>query len=412
LLVEGGAAPKDADIIATGTAVCNDQPAYERDWMSNHAPRVYSVGDVAFSGHECPAYLEEQSEYVAAPAPADRIYILRGLGDCASLTFDESQVFDRYSNKSAPMPGDYIAATYHYTGAVPGDWVSGNETYTFIHLVPTNVAEGGTPVGTAATGVVRSQTSSGPNCYDMSKREPHSLEGRLKGVIFPEQPNFTDVRKGDDPVEGYLLQLDTSICIQGDDSGSADPSVQFSEVQVYPQNWDLKIEAAMRSMLGYQVRVELASAQSAMTGHDHRPLVAQVSGIVPMEANATGSVIPRTISPRSVAVDQEQGLGEASTTVRAFYEALSIGSGEAASNLIVPEKRMSGPYASASISKFYGPLPEPLRLVQLKSQGPSEYLVSYHFRKGSRACDGRAIVTTTQRDGLNLISKISPLDGC
>jgi TonB family protein len=264
----------------------------------------------------------------------------------------------------------------------------------------------------AQPAVAHASSATASACFDLSKREPHSLEGRLRGVIFPEQPNFTDVRKGDDPVEGYLLQLDTGVCIQGDDSGSADPTVQFSEVQVYPQNWDLKIEAAMRSMLGYQVRVELASAQAAMTGHDHRPLVAQVSAIVPTDANAAASVIPRTMSPRSVAVDQEQGLGEASTSVRAFYEALSIGSGEAASSLVVPEKRTAGPYAPDSISRFYGPLPEPLRLIELKPQGSSEYLVKYTYGTSTRRCQSRAIVTTTQRDGLNLIEKIHELEGC
>jgi hypothetical protein len=251
-------------------------------------------------------------------------------------------------------------------------------------------------------------------CFDLSRREPHSLEGTLVGAIFAEQPNFADVRKGDDPVEGYLLQLDTSICIREDDNeyGAADPKVQISEVQVYPKNWDLTTEAAMRSLLGYKVRIELASAQSEMTGHDHRPLVAQVGNIVPLDANAARTVIRRTMPPRTDPVAQEQGIGEASTTVRAFYDALSFGSGEMASSLVVPEKRGTGPYAPDSISRFYGPLPEPLRLVELKPQGSAEYLVRYVYGTSTRHCQGRALVTTTQRDGLNLIEKIHPLDGC
>ena len=129
--IEQGTADADADVIATGTAVCNDPTAYEKEWMSSHAPRIYSVGDITLSGHTCQAYLEEQSEYVYAGGPADRIYLLRGLGECSSLTFDESKIFNKDSNPSAPMPGDYIVATYHYTGVMSKDWVSEDHTYPF-----------------------------------------------------------------------------------------------------------------------------------------------------------------------------------------------------------------------------------------------------------------------------------------
>ena len=102
-------------------------------------------------------------------------------------------------------------------------------------------------------------------------------------AIFAEQPNFADVRKGDDPVGGYLLQSITASAFKRAiaNMGLPTPAWRISEVQLVPEDLDLKIEAAMRSLLGYKVRIELASAQSAMTGHDHRPLVAQVSAIVP-----------------------------------------------------------------------------------------------------------------------------------
>jgi len=241
-------------------------------------------------------------------------------------------------------------------------------------------------------------------CFDLSKQEPHFLEGKLRSTVFADEPGYADARNGDDPVEGYLLQLDTSICIQGDDY--ADPKVQISEVQVYPKDWDLQIEAAMRSLLGYHVRVTLAGAQGEMTGHDHRPLVAQVGAIVLLDEKVAGMVIPRTMSPRTTWPEIE------STTVLAFYEALSLGNGDVASSFVVSEKRSTGPYAPESINRFYGPLPEPLRLRELKAQGPNEYLVKYTYGTSTRRCQGRAIVTTTQRDGLNFIEKIHPLDGC
>lgn len=241
-------------------------------------------------------------------------------------------------------------------------------------------------------------------CFDLSKQEPHSLEGKLRSTVFADEPDYQDVRKGDNPVEGYLLDLDTSICLKGDES--ADPKVQISEVQVYPKNWDLQIEAAMRSLVGYQVRVTLFGAQGEMTGHDHRPLVAQVSNIVLIDPSAVGSVIPRTMSPRATWVEIP------STTVFAFYEALSLGNGELASSFVVAEKRSAGPFAPESINRFYGPLPEPLRLMEMKAQGPNEYLVKYTYGTSTRRCRGRALVTTTQRDGLNFIERVHELEGC
>jgi TonB family protein len=241
-------------------------------------------------------------------------------------------------------------------------------------------------------------------CFDLSKQEPHSLEGKLRSTVFADEPDYQDVRKGDDPVEGYLLDLDTSICLQGDES--ADPKVQISEVQVYPRDWDLQIEAAMRSLLGYRVRVTLYGVQGEMTGHDHRPLVAQVSNIILLDTNAASSVIPRTMSPRATWVEIP------STTVFAFYEALSLGNGELASSFVVAEKRSAGPFAPESIDRFYGPMPEPLRLMEMKAQGPNEYLVKYTYGTSTRRCQGRAIVATTLRDGLTFIERIHELEGC
>jgi hypothetical protein len=79
---------------------------------------------------------------------------------------------------------------------------------------------------------------------------------------------------------------------------------------------------------------------------------------------------------------------------------------------VIPEKRATGNFAPASISLFYGSLIEPLRLTELRLQGPGEYLVGYQFRASSRRCRGRAVVTMTQREGAILIEKIHLLDGC
>jgi hypothetical protein len=124
------------------------------------------------------------------------------------------------------------------------------------------------------------------------------------------------------------------------------------------------------------------------------------------KAGAPPSASPA--APTSTVDEADAG----ATTVRAFYAALGRGDGEAASNFVIPEKRGAGPFAPDSISRFYGSLIEPLKLTDLKPQKPGEYLVGYQFRASSRRCQGRAIVTMTQREGLSLIDKIHPLDGC
>jgi len=235
----------------------------------------------------------------------------------------------------------------------------------------------------------------------------------LVGEIFAGRPNYTDVRKGDYPEPAYILKLRDSICVRSDDADiPADPSVRISEVQLFAQDQEPATSAAMHSLLGLDVQVQLTSMNVATTGHDHEPLVAAARSITIEDSAVANKVIPRVISPQTQDGDQSEEVGTAATTVRAFYDALSFGDGEAASAMVVPEKRASGPYAPDSISRFYGPMPEPLTLTQIKLHGPGEYLVGYKFRMATRSCHGRAIVTTIARDRMNLIERIQPLDGC
>ncbi len=245
-------------------------------------------------------------------------------------------------------------------------------------------------------------------CFDLAKHEPHELSGTLVSRTFAGRPEFTDVRKGDEPETVYLLKLDHNICIGGDEA--ANPGVQFAEVQLRSAP---ALEPILRALLGLGVRLQFSGASPEQTGHDHRPLVAVVSDVQRLDDPEQRTVLPRTIAPApAFAAAQMDEVGTAATTVRAFYEALGRGDGNSASELVVPEKRQSGPFAADSLSRFYGPLPEPLSLRALRAQGGGQYLASYTFGTGSRRCDGRAIVSTTQREGLNLIEGIHPLDGC
>ena len=97
--------------------------------------------------------------------------------------------------------------------------------------------------------------------------------------------------------------------------------------------------------------------------------------------------------------------------VRGFYDALGRGNGAEASKFIVSESR-SGPFSPEAMSRFYGGLEEPLRLVHLQPIGPDQFFVRYVFRIGARRCFGRAIATTVTRGGSNFISDVKAIDGC
>lgn len=110
--------------------------------------------------------------------------------------------------------------------------------------------------------------------------------------------------------------------------------------------------------------------------------------------------------PRSVAT----GGGEAA--VRTFYSALRAGDGGSAAAQVVPEKRGSGAFSPAAITRFYGRLPEPLRLTNVESVGGEAYRVHYRYSAGRSRCNGTAVVRVTNRGGRELIRSIEALSGC
>ncbi len=279
---------------------------------------------------------------------------------------------------------------------------------------PAPAATASGPAHVATPQPVIATASGQSECFDIAQHQPRSLDGKLVGTIFPDRPEFTDVRKGDDPVAGYVLKLQNSICIRSSSGGDdgADPSVRILEVQLAPADQNAHIEGALRSLVGFDVHVEFASAQGAMTAHDQRPLVGLVNGISPRDTPAAGTVVPRIMTAQPYTANEDSEVGTPATTVRGFYYALGLGNGESAADFIIPEKRSSGPFAADSITHYYGPMAEPVRVIDLKPQGANEFLVTYSYGSTTHHCQSHALVTTTQRDGLNLIEKIHQLDGC
>jgi len=236
--------------------------------------------------------------------------------------------------------------------------------------------------------VLLAATAAEAGCYDLRKSEPHELTGVLSHRIFAGPPSYEDVQKGDAPEPGYILTLAQPICLEGDEF--ADPTTPFNEVQLVGTDQSESKLAAMKDMT---VTATLERPMAAHTGHHHRPLVAWVTDIVSAE-------------------DITEEYGTAASTIRAFYYALAAGDGATASNYVVPEKRSKPAFSAGALSAFYGNLSEPLTLIDIKSQGATDYLVRYSFRSASGVCDGKALVTTTKRKGANFIKSIKALNGC
>ncbi len=99
-------------------------------------------------------------------------------------------------------------------------------------------------------------------------------------------------------------------------------------------------------------------------------------------------------------------------TVRAFYEALGAGDGEAASAQVVAEKRSSRAFSPDAISQFYGRLPDPIRLTTIAPLAPGIYRVRYRYSTGRSRCNGGAVVSLTNRGGRDLIRSIRAMGDC
>jgi hypothetical protein len=99
--------------------------------------------------------------------------------------------------------------------------------------------------------------------------------------------------------------------------------------------------------------------------------------------------------------------------VRSFYFALGHADGVKASRLVIPEKRIKGPFAASEISTFYSSLAEPLRLLEMKLVSKNIVEVQYQYATADRKpCQGRAVVNLVSRGDELLIGAIRALNHC
>ncbi len=254
-------------------------------------------------------------------------------------------------------------------------------------------------VSVTGRAVLNETSAAAVPCYNLAMSEPAELSGSLEYVMFAGPPNYEDVQKGDMPEPSFILRLNKKICIS-DDEGFAEPDVLFDQVQIVPGNVG---SAELRTLVGQFVTVALYDQMAAHTAHHRKPLVAWVSKI------STAPISSKHFSNKE---DPTEDYGTAATTIRAFYSALGSGEGGVAANLVVPEKTASGPFSEKELTRYYGNMKSPIKLISVSSTADDAYIVHYKFTVNRSMCNGRAVVYIENRNGKNYISRIKALDGC
>jgi hypothetical protein len=232
-------------------------------------------------------------------------------------------------------------------------------------------------------------------CIDLKDTRSFSFEGTLSFSIFAGPPNYDDVRKGDVPEPGYILKLDSPICVTGDEHFK--PEDRVDRIQVYPADAGAAgrfLSRDLRRYVGKRVAVEGKSLFGKHTEHHHAPLLLALNEI-------------------SIPQDPTKAYGTAMTTVQAFYMALGLGNGEEASKFVVPDKQLSGTFSPTAITNFYSRLVFPLAVLDITPAGPNEYRVRYTYvAPNTGRCNGESLVRTTKINGMNLIESIRAVGEC
>lgn len=134
----------------------------------------------------------------------------------------------------------------------------------------------------------------------------------------------------------------------------------------------------------------------------------------PASAKTERSAYPAVAPEEDSFAEQEPQEDSGALAVKGFYLSLAEGDGYGASRYIVPEKR-TGNFDPAALTEFYGNMTANIMVSDINNLGKNRYAVRYQYKAGESqrsVCRGTAIVTVTNREGVNLIQKIKALDGC
>jgi hypothetical protein len=125
-----------------------------------------------------------------------------------------------------------------------------------------------------------------------------------------------------------------------------------------------------------------------------------------------GARVAEARRPAAFSPSDAGAASAAENTVRTFYSALGAGNGEAASAQVISTKRSSRAYSADAISRFYGRLPEPLRLTGISPLPGNAYRVTYRYAAPGLRCNGSAVVRLTSTATRPLIRSITAANGC
>ncbi len=174
-------------------------------------------------------------------------------------------------------------------------------------------------------------------------------------------------------------------------------------------------EAQAPTELAEQTTVAEPTGAPPSSGRPAEPppaVLPRKSPSAPPKPVARAQVADRTSSEPTQPSPTAARSGNSEATVRAFYGALGAGNGTAASSQVIPEKRSSGAFSAGAISRFYGRLPEPIKLTGIVPLADGAYRVTYRYSAGRSRCSGTAVVRLTNRGGRDLIRSIRSLSGC
>lgn len=118
-------------------------------------------------------------------------------------------------------------------------------------------------------------------------------------------------------------------------------------------------------------------------------------------------------APTAVTIEAGDGDASAAQTVRAFYSALGAGDGASAAQLVIAQKRRSGPLSAGELTRYYSSFRRPLRVRSVTPLDANRVGVTYDYiLADGRLCRGRSTVNVVQRDGRSQVSGIRTQGPC
>jgi hypothetical protein len=107
-----------------------------------------------------------------------------------------------------------------------------------------------------------------------------TLDGVIYAKDFPGPPNFESIRRGDERMRYWILRLNRSICVEGDDFDHARASNVRDLQLVFPdESFDKKYHSFVLRRARFRV---VGSLFHQETGHHVTKILINVTSLVPL----------------------------------------------------------------------------------------------------------------------------------